>query len=165
VAYCVEADLLLEGLPVNTVVDTQKYIDSAADEIDIILGDTYITPIEVVDIPENRRTKLFLQQCNAQIASGRIIIAVTLTREADNLHAAARQMINMALAALNQIVSGQGVLPGATINPAADMYFVQILASNTDPTSRVDDFYKVASPNGFTAKPTRWGLWPRMPGG
>jgi hypothetical protein len=155
-AYCVEGDLLLEALPHNTVLSNQKYIDAAADEIDIILGDRYVTPIHTDELPANRTTKLFLKQCNAQLASGRIIIAVSLTREAESLHAYGRQLINMTLAALKDVGTGGGSLPGAILSGTADVLENRVLSANVDPTSRVLDFEQSMYPGGFSARGRRW---------
>jgi hypothetical protein len=156
-AYCTVDDLMLEALPMNTVISKQKYIDASADEIDIILGDRYVTPIHTDDVPANRRTKLFLKQCNAQLASGRIIIAVTLTREMDSLHAVGRQMINMTLAALQKIAGGEGELPGAGTNPTADVLENKILVAQVDGSSRVLDYEDVMfGRGGFSARNRPW---------
>ena len=132
----------------------------------MILGSRYETPVVVDPVPANRRTTLFLKQCNAQIASGRMIIALTLTREADNLHAAARQMINGALAALNQLVAGNGYLPGAILSGTSDATLNKVAIGQRDKTSSVEDYEDVVYGGQFTAKKPTYvpysGLYPRF---
>lgn len=165
-AYCVEADLLLEGLPLgNNPGDLMKpkYIEAAADEMDIILGQIYAIPIVYPDTPQNRLTGKFLKQVNSWLATGRIIIAFTITREDQQLNAYGRQLVNGALKALNDLVAGLGSLPGVEFSNQYEDSRSRILTYQLNPTSLVEDFEQVVfGVNGFTARSRGSVYDPRM---
>ena len=156
-AYCTEDSLLIEGLPLSTVVNPQKYIDLAADEMNIILGQVYNIPIVYDDTPDNLQTKLFLKQVNSWLASGRMIIAATASNESTQLSAYGRQLVNGALKALNDLVGGGGSLPGVQFSAIYLSVTDRVLQFQQDETSHVIDFEnRFYGPGGFTASKRRF---------
>lgn len=147
-AYSTTEDLLLGDIPVPT--DAGKYIDDAADEIDSKLGLRYQTPIMVSDSPETRVTNLILKRINNWLASGRLIVAKAASGEIQYQHAYGRQLITDAEAALNQIASGDMILPGAAFINADDKGVSGPIIANVDAASGVEAFYGLVTTDPCT---------------
>jgi hypothetical protein len=136
--YCITSDLMLGNIPIPT--DAQKYVDLAAEEIDSKIGFKYATPVVVGSSPEERPTTLLLKKINAWLASGRLIMAKDAGGEDDQLHQYGFYLVNEAMAALNAIVDGSVVLPGATPATPDDNLSSAPIISNVDASSAVEDF-------------------------
>lgn len=139
--YCEIPDLVLGNIP--TPEDADKYIISAAEEIDSRIGLRYATPVVVADSIEERPTELLLKRINTFLASGRLILALDAGGEDDQLHQYGLYLVNEASSAIDAIVSGSIVLPGTT--PATEGSSIQTgpQLANVDDASSVEAFQSV----------------------
>lgn len=138
-AYCTVVDLLIGDIPTSAALDPAKYVQDAADEIDSKIGFIYTTPI--VDAP--RPVTLLLKRINAHLASGRLILAATITGEMDQLNAYGASLVADAELAIAQIAAGeiilQDVLPAPGVVLQTSIHAPMI--ANGDSESSVDAFY------------------------
>lgn len=139
--YCELADLVLGNIPTPT--DAEKYIIAAAEEIDSRIGLRYATPVVVADTIEERPTELLLKKINTFLATGRLILALAAGGEDVQLHQYGLYLVNQSLTAIEAIVSGSVVLPGAT--PATEGSSIQTGPQifNVDDASSVEAFQEV----------------------
>jgi hypothetical protein len=149
-AYSATTDLLNGNIPLPSYVNTQKYVDDAADEIDSKIGFIYQTPIDVTTnslVP--RPARLLLKRINNFLATGRILMAVDAGGEEVQVHAYAASLIRDANAALDMIVSGDVIIEGAVRLDTGDAAQVTaIIVNNLDPESNVEAFYdRIANPS------------------
>jgi hypothetical protein len=146
VAYCTVADLLIGDIPTSTALDPTKYVNDAADEIDSKIGFIYETPIPNT-VP--RPVLLLLKRLNSHLASGRLILAATISVEDVRLNAYGQSLVDEVLLAVQAIVDGKLVLAGADINTDVEQPVKtdKILFANQDAESAVDAFYdRVVNP-------------------
>lgn len=152
-AYCTVADLLIGDIPTGGALDPAKYVNDAADEIDSNIGFRYNTPV----ISILRPVVLLLKRINAHLASGRMILAATISAEGEQLNAYGQSLVADAMLAIEAIASGEMALPGATINTDTvvpvdplEPLAAPILINNLDPASHVESFYSFVAPiRGF----------------
>jgi phage gp36-like protein len=153
VAYCAVSDLLIGDIPTSAELDPQKYVNDAADEIDSKIGFVYETPIPTT-VP--RPVVLLLKRLNAHLASGRLILAATITGEDVRLNAYGQSLVDEVQAALQMIVDGKLPLAQADLNdevPRAEQTS-RVLHANQDAESAVDAFYgRVANPDYYFVSP------------
>lgn len=146
-AYCNEADLTLGDITIGPLIDKQSFIRSAADEINLALGRQFVVPVTYQDIPANYLLKTFLRRVNAQLATGRLLMALATNIERDHIHTYAQRLVTDAQNALRSVLNG-------TINLPALVLLVQPVAavpqqwSNQDEYSGVDAFYNRVMPGG-----------------
>lgn len=140
-AYAVQADLLLGNIPVPT--DFQKYLDAGADEIDSQIGFKYATPVVPDNSVEQRPAGLLLKKINAWLATGRIVLARDAGGEDDQLHQYGQYMVQEALKALNDIVTGAVILPGVDLATPDNSTVTGPQISNGEDASLVDEFNTV----------------------
>lgn len=157
-AYCEVADLLTGNLPLATQYgDGQGFIDTAADEMDTVLGQMYVTPIVLEQIPANRPSQLWLKTCNKFIASGRLILDIAIAAEDDNLNAYGLSLLNQGLAMLKAIQDGAASITGAIpLDPNAGAYQTGPMIFNEDKYSLVQAGYE------FLLDPMPVPGWPPM---
>lgn len=149
-AYSLVTDLLIGEIPTPAYIDVDKYIASAADEIDAVIGQIYITPVVVQSSPANRATTLILKKLNNFLASGRIILAMDSGGENKQLHQYGLYLVKEAEAILKAISTGMIVLNGGqpiTIGGGATAPTIL----NSDAASIVDTFY-----DNFNAENPPW---------
>lgn len=159
--YSTIADLMIGDLPIAPVIDRQKYVDDAADEIDSTIGHIYATPIDMTPAgPVKRPSRLLIQRIARFLSTGRVILAVATPTENQTLHAYGKQMVDEALAALNAIAQGEPPLEGAEpADPEDEIHSSSgPLISNIDSFSQVEEFYQLMSE-------TPWGYGYRAAGG
>lgn len=122
--YCGTGDLLVEDslqlLPSN--LDTQKYVDAAANEMDSKLGFTYKLPLEsddnyldsdgnpIADFPQHEKD--LLRDINAKLASGRILMQTQVSADGASYHPYAKELIAEAQALLIMIANRDVLLSG-----------------------------------------------------
>lgn len=154
-AYCTAADLLKGDIPLGPQYgDGSGFVDTAADEMDVVLGQLYVTPIVLADTPENRPSQLWLKTCNKFLASGRLILDIALAAEDDNLNAYGLSLLNQGLDMLKAIQSGAASITGATpLNPI-DTYQTGPMIFNEDSRSLVAAGYE------FLLDPMATPCWP-----
>lgn len=143
-AYCETSDLLKGDLPLPTHIGSgQSYVDMAADEMDVVLGQLYVTPVVLADVPENRPSQLWLKTCAKFIASGRLIMDIAISSESDNLNAYGLSLLNQGLAMLKAIQDGAASITGATpLNPDTGAYQTGPMIFNEDGCSLVQGGYE-----------------------
>lgn len=156
--YSTVGDLLLGDMPAPS--NASSYVQDASDEIDSKLGMRYQTPIVVDDSPANRMTNLLLKRINNWLASGRLILAQAITGEMQYMHSYGRQLVKDAEAALDQVVSGDIVLPGAEFLNVGDVGVSGPIISNLDAQSNVESFYSFVQQNPLTYVPPGQVIWP-----
>lgn len=142
-AYSSVEQLLLGNVPLPTGVNevkSQNAVDRAADEIDGALGTIYQTPIRATG-PNQRAVDALMRNVSNWLASGRLIEELTASTQRVEVHAYAQSLIAQAWAVLNQIISGQIVLPGVPGNGTTDLVFNGPIIVNKDTASGVETFY------------------------
>lgn len=164
--YCEVEDLLIGDMPVGASTPRQKYIDDATDEIDSAIGVRYITPLNLTESdpetewenPIPRHIRLHIKRIASHLASGRLILAISAGGEDYQLQAYGRSLVEQALGALKEIVSGMLDLEGAVENPSnVDSRPRGPVGQFADSESLVDRFYQFtggqypgALPNAIT---------------
>lgn len=143
-AYCTVADLLIGDITTNAALDPVKYVADAADEIDSKIGFRYATPVPA-EAP--RPVLLLLKRLNAHLASGRLILAATISANQEELNAYGASLVNDAQLTLTAIANGEMALPGVQPSPDVtvldpdDPALLPMLISNLDSVSQVEAFY------------------------
>lgn len=143
-AYCEPSDLLIGNIPLSPQYGIGSgFVDTAADEMDVVLGQLYVTPIVLDDVPKNRPSQLWLKTCNKFIASGRLILDIAISAEDDNLNAYGLSMLNQGLAMLKAIQDGAASITGAIpLDPNAGAYQTGPMIFNEDSHSLVQAGYE-----------------------
>lgn len=124
-------------------------MQNAADEMDVLLGQHYVTPIalDAAD-PAVRPAALALKLINAKLASGRIIMAADAGGQDKQLHQYGLSLVKEAQASLLMLSASSETLPGAEPLPVQgetnEGYGPRIF--NKDPASVVDFFYDTLNP-------------------
>ncbi len=154
-------DLLVGDIPLPRGMKSQKYVDDASDEIDSMIGFVYETPLNMDDDSTIARpVRLLLKRLANNLATGRLILAMSTGGQRMELHAYGAKLVADAISVLTQIASGDLVLQGATrVEPSGDdpnAQFTGPQIANVDAESNVEAFYdRVASPNYSFGFP--WG--------
>lgn len=157
-AYCNRTDLLLGDIPVGSTVNIDAYITSAAEEINIKVGQRWQVPVSPQNIPANYTTIKFFKRMNAQLATGRLLMSLSANIERDKVHAYATRLINEVQAALKSLVAGEIILPSMSLLEGPDFNPAPVLFGNQDAVSGVDAFYAMAMPAGLR-NPTQTQPW------
>lgn len=153
---------LLGGIPVRTTDELQGFFDDATDEIDIVLGRMYETPITKATNgtdPISRQIALILKRINTYLASGRYILAVSAGGEDTALQAYGYQLVREALAALTSVLEGDMQLDAKRlIDVSQERRRPKIF--NQEKNSNVDAFYEAFTRERDSQmfKDRRWGL-------
>jgi hypothetical protein len=166
-AYCTETDLLISGnLPVPTGFNKVKYVQDAADEINMRLGQRYTTPIVFATVEQQEAygaTLLLLKQLNVHLATGRLIMALDARGENEALHAYGAELVRGALELIREILDGkitlEGVRPANGSEPA-DNGSARPVLLNLDPVSQVESFYSMFDPRNSQVNTLPWWMRP-----
>jgi hypothetical protein len=147
--YSTKADLRIGDIRLpDRLGDGSAFVQEAADEIDAQIGHIYVTPIVLLDVPENRPARLLLKKINNLIASGRLILDLAAAAEDQQLHAYGYNMLKEGLALLGMIQRREILLTGADEldldgdgekSPTGPMIY------NEDPESLVKGYYSPGS--------------------
>lgn len=156
--YSTPEDLLLGDIPLPP--NAAKYVNDASDEIDSKLGLRYVTPIVVTGDVAYRPTKLLLKRIANFLASGRLILALSISQEMQFQNAYARELVNGATAALDAIANGDITLPGAQFLEVADLGTSGPIINNLDAASNVESFYEFVTQDPLTYVPPGALIWP-----
>lgn len=160
--YCAVTDLLFGDIVIASTVDQTRFIRDAHDEIDIIVSNKYVVPFNLADTTQNYLARAFLKRVNAQLATGRLLMALNQESEKERINAYANRLVRDALEALKQLVEGEFEIVGLPLRPiaGADDFKPPMLFGNKDAQSGVDSFYDVVMPLGIGLHPVRrpWGL-------
>lgn len=139
--YSVVGDLLHGNVPLPAYINPESFINSAAEEIDAVVGQIYVTPVSVQVGPTTRPTMLVLKKANNFLATGRIILAMDSAGQDDALHKYGRYLVGEAEKILQAITEGKILLTGATpINGTTNSTVPTI--KNAEGQSLVDQFYE-----------------------
>lgn len=138
--YSQSGDLLTGQIPLPAYVDAEAYILNAAEEIDAIVGMTYVTPVNLQETPENRASMLVLKKANNFLASGRIIMALDSGGQDSELHKYGAYLVREAEKIVRSIAEGEFILVGAT-RLSGEAGGSAPTIDNADPVSIVDAYY------------------------
>lgn len=139
--YCEVIDLLIGDISTSVLLNPQKYVEDASDEIDSKIGFLYTIPISVND-PTPRPVVLLLKRICSHLASGRLIMAATLSVEGKELHAYGESLVKGAQQAIESIITGHIVLTGVTSNILGPGTYAKLgIISNSDAESMVEAYY------------------------
>lgn len=161
--YCEVPDLLIGDITVSAALDPEKYVNDAADEIDSKIGFRYLTPVPNT---APRPVLLLLKRVNSHLASGRLILAATISAEMEELNAYGANLVADAELTLAAIASGEMKLPGTELAPEVVVVDPTnplngpVLIDNLDPVSQVESFYNILtnpSSLGYFPVPYRAG--------
>lgn len=143
--YSEIADLLLGELAAPDNKISAKYVQDATDEVDSKLGFMYVTPI-VIDVNGvYRASALLLKRIANYLASGRLILANSASREEQFLNAYGQSLVMEAVKALDALANGTMPLPGATFLNPDDKGASGPIIANIDTQSNVESFYDFAT--------------------
>jgi hypothetical protein len=114
VAYCKVEDLLVGSTALPKGMEPQAYVDGAADEIDMRIGFTYVTPVDISETsPVERPVRLILKTLNVHLATGRLCLAMAKNAQRTDLEPYGASLVRDALAMIGQIERGEITLIGA----------------------------------------------------
>lgn len=147
--YSATPDLLVGDLVLSSALDTTKYIQGAADEMDSKLGFIYLVPVDVGTLPAYQA--LLLKNINNKLASGRLIMDIAAGGEDRSLHAYGARLVQEANSDLLQIANGTVELD-AEKQPITSQNDTGPAVTNSDEFSAVDTFEAFA----FNGINTRW---------
>jgi hypothetical protein len=140
--YSEPEDMLLGQFTLPSNMPAQKFVQDAADEIDMKIGFVYATPVVAADgetLP--RPVSLLLKRINVYISTARAIMAAAGPSGGDEVNAYARSLLADAHAALDAVSDGRTVLEGAERLPDQGEEKRGPRISNIDSVSQVDAFY------------------------
>jgi hypothetical protein len=153
VAYCKVEDLLVGSTALPKGMEPQAYVDGAADEIDMRIGFTYVTPVDISETsPVERPVRLILKTLNVHLATGRLCLAMAKNAQRTDLEPYGASLVRDALAMIGQIERGEITLIGAVrvVRTGEDPAFTGPQIFNQDAESNVEAFYdRVSNPNYF----------------
>lgn len=114
--YCDTDELMIGDARMDESIK-KHYIEKASDEIDAALSAIYVTPLpySTADSGQLRRTSLILNQICTELASGRAILGAAGSKQADQVHAYGRWLIERALRNIDKILSGEVKLEGTGV--------------------------------------------------
>lgn len=112
-AYCEASDLLLGDIVVGGT-SAERWISTAADEMDAKIGYIYVTPVNVTTLPPHQ-AKL-LKNINAKLASGRCLMAAAQGSEDNGVHAYALLLVREATEDLMLIANGEADLTAPRVD-------------------------------------------------
>ena len=145
-AYCEVNDLLVKdnGMMFSPTFDFMKFIVSASEEMDGMMGEIYDLPLAGssggwTTLPLYQ--KLLLKQINVKLASGRILLTLNASGDTRALHVYGAKLIDEALAMLLPIINGDVVLdiPGKNNEVRANYPVI----AHHDQESLVDSWEKL----------------------
>lgn len=143
--YSLSSDLLIGDIPLPSYISSDAYVQAAADEIDAVVGQIYVTPVVVQTSAINRVTTLILKKLNNFLASGRIILALDAAGQNDRLHAYGMYLIKESQGILVAISDGKILLPGAQL-VVTNTGGTAPTILNAEKASLVDAFYENFNP-------------------
>lgn len=108
--YSDAADLLVGDMIYPPGFDKDKYVTLAAEEMDSKLGYLYQIPLAPVNPPLPEYQTLLLKTINNKLASGRLIMDISVGAELAAVHAYGSRMVNEALRDLVLIANGDVLL-------------------------------------------------------
>ena len=160
-AYSAVSDLLIDDLTVSASFPKQKYVDDAADEMNIKIGKRYDLPIDVNSLSQPSR--LLLKRINNYLASGRIILRLAISSEQTKLHELGAAWVKEALDALCEIAEGKSdlVLTDGSVLETDPYLDTQVgpKTTNVDDSSPTDSYYEYFDPSTWPTVYPPYGVW------
>lgn len=157
--YCDVEDLLVGSTALPKGMEPQAYVDGAADEIDMRIGFTYVTPVDITETsPVERPVRLILKTLNVHLATGRLCLAMAKNAQRTDLEPYGASLVRDALAMVGQIERGEITLIGAAriVRTGEEAPFTGPQIFNQDAESNVEAFYdRISNPNYFYCGPPR----------
>jgi|SRR6187431_2194660 len=148
--------------PPNMTFDSLR--ESSANELDSKLGARYVTPIVAsASDPVQQPTAYWLQNVSSMIAAGRFMLSTSAPGSQDTANNYGMYLLNMANAAISEVLTGQRDLVGIAEQGDTGQEFKGPAVINGDAYSQVDLYYDNFMPCGFAPgrKPAEEGTWPR----
>jgi phage gp36-like protein len=133
-------NLLIGDLILSSAINKQAFVQDASDEIDSRIGPRYLTPLNLNALADHS-AKLVRRIAN-NLASGRLIMAVTSAGEDLAVHNYGLYLCKEAASALAAIANGQVDLVGATPQDVFGTSGSTPAIQNEDADSAVDAFYR-----------------------
>jgi hypothetical protein len=166
--YCEEAAVRthLGNLKLPVAVTVESLCETAANEVDGLLGVRYAVPITVsVNVAEEKATSYWLQMVSSQIAAGRMMVSAGAAASQDTTNNYGRYLLSQAYGQIKLVTDGKKDLAGAVEIGNEDETEVKgPYIINQDAYSQVDAFYDNFEPDGFIPGrvPREAGTtWPR----
>ena len=100
---------LVNSLP--STIDITQYLNMTGQEIDSKLGTMYQVPVDIAALPNSQGA--LLTSIHRKLASGRVIMAATISHADTAMHAYAVQLVKEAQMELMTLANGDIVLIGA----------------------------------------------------
>lgn len=117
-AYSSTEDLLVGDLAWSPRLPPSKFVDGAAEEIDTKLAVLYKLPLEKDGLPlsVNSWELRLLKQINNKLASGRAIMAFSVSSEDTAVHAYGSSLVREALSELMLVANGELLLDAQRVD-------------------------------------------------
>jgi hypothetical protein len=157
-AYCADGDLLLQAdFPLPAGLTKAQYVNEAADEINMRIAKRYKIPVAFTSADDQNRyssTITLLKTLNAHIATGRLVMAMSIKAERPQLHSYGNNLVKDALKIVDDICYGEINLEGAVLSlevtdETTGFGSQRPMVLNLDDESGVEAFYNIV-----TAPPT-----------
>lgn len=163
--YCEEAAVRqhIGQIRLAVGIEIEGAIESAANEMDGMLGIRYQVPIIVSpNIADQKSTSYWLQSINAMLTAGRLLVSSAAPGSQTDTNNYGKYLIQNALNQINYVVTGRKVLLGALESEYESLSYVGPMIVNQDEFSQVDAFYSNFEPYGFIDDLEPIGeKWPR----
>lgn len=140
-------------MPLSPAISVAKFIDDAADEIDVRIGHRYVVPLNVgAGTTLSPLAITTLRIANARLASGRLLMAQAQAAQDSSIHAYGNYLIHEADTLIDSIANSSVDLEGAeTIVVEGETSAPTI--SNVDDASAVESFYGHFTEPGLNSSP------------
>jgi hypothetical protein len=109
----------LGDLQISSSISLDSVAEDAADEMNVRLGERYVVPLNLAHASLLPHHKKLVEQINARLAAGRLIMAVASPSEDRDLHNYGKYLVDLAMADLDLVVSGRVLLGGQTASTVA----------------------------------------------
>lgn len=139
VGYCTIPDVqpLLGDLELASTLDIQTFIDLAAREIDLALGQRYEVPVVTTDY----FTLTLLRTVNAELAASQIFLSQASGGEDNRVNAYGIHLFNRANIRLHDYLIDK-ILPGLTLLVADSVGLGPAVIYHEDSASPLTEFYR-----------------------
>jgi len=134
-AYCEEADLLVQDGMAVAPGEKAKFIKNACEEMDSKLGYRYVVPVDLPGIPQNQQ--FLLKDIAIKLATGRFIMAMALHGQSESLHQYALYLIKEAEMNLMAIANGNIDLNAPRVDSSGEGVGIVEPPEVADPFARI----------------------------
>lgn len=143
--YAATGDISFGDMGVPPYVDLLKVIETAANDVDAVIGTRYKLPLDLdIGNQEHKSAINMLNKITRYFVLGRVVMDQAIGHEETQLHAYALYHIRWAEQALKAIANGDVEIPGQQLLVPDDSKRVTgPIVSNRDAASLVDSFYDI----------------------